>query len=165
MDAETSRHDAGTGQVLLGDGSGGFRALKPSEAGFSLYDEQRASGVADFDGDWRVDLVVGHQGGATRLLSNALGHPGVRVTVEGSPANRDGVGSVVRLVFGERRGAAREIHGGSGYLAQDSATLVLAAPTVPTAVEVRRPQGVLQRLNWPAGALEVVITHGGLIVH
>ncbi|HVY69963.1 MAG TPA: VCBS repeat-containing protein, partial [Verrucomicrobiae bacterium] len=35
VDAETSRHDAGCGLVLLGDGKGGFRALGPRASGIT----------------------------------------------------------------------------------------------------------------------------------
>lgn len=161
VDAETSRHDAGTGLVLLGGGRGGFRALRPQEAGFSLYGEQRASAVADFDRDGRVDLAITQHGGPTRLLRNVRGKAGVRVTVQGSPQNPGAVGAVVRLLFGDRAGPVREIHGGAGYLAYDSTSPVLAAPTPPTAVEVHRPDGSRQRLNWPVGARAVVVRPDG----
>ncbi|MEN9675272.1 MAG: hypothetical protein RIS76_1168 [Verrucomicrobiota bacterium] len=158
VDVETSRQDAGTGLVLLGDGRGEFRPLPPKESGFSLYGEQRGSAVADYDGDGRVDLVVGQNAGPTRLLHNRSGIPGVRVTLSGPEFNPTAVGAVLRLHLGTRRGPAREIHAGSGYLSQDSAIPVLATPEPPTALEIRWPGGRLQTLPWPSGSKSVEVT-------
>lgn len=162
VDAETSRQDAGTGLVLLGDGRGGFRALRPTEAGFALYGEQRASAVADFDADGRADLVVTEHGRPARLLRNTGGRAGVRVKLIGPPLNPDAIGAVVRLDFGARVGPARELHAGSGYWAQDSATLTLAAPQAPTALRVRWPQGETQEWPWPADASAVEVSRDGI---
>jgi hypothetical protein len=162
VDAETSRQDAGTGLVLLGDGRGGFRALRPTEAGFALYGEQRASAVADFDADGRADLVVTEHGRPARLLRNTGGRAGVRVKLIGPPHNPDAIGAVVRLDFGARVGPARELHAGSGYWAQDSATLTLAAPQAPTALRVRWPQGETQEWPWPADASAVEVSRDGI---
>jgi hypothetical protein len=162
MDAETSRQDAGTGLVLLGDGRGRFRSLGPREAGFSLPGEQRGSAVADFDADGRPDLAVGQHAGKTRIFRNRAGKPGVRVLLEGPVGNPDGLGAVVRLVMGSRLGPAREIHAGAGFRSQDSPDIVLATPQAPTAVEVRWPGGKVQRSEWPAGARAVVISPEGL---
>ena len=114
MDNETSRQDAGTGLVLLGDGRGRFRGLSPAEAGFSLPGEQRGCAVADVDGDARPDLAVGQQAGITRIFRNAGGRPGVRVALEGPPGNPEGIGAVLRLIEGAHTGPARELHQGSG---------------------------------------------------
>jgi len=162
VDAETSRQDAGVGLVLLGDGRGGFRALSPREAGIAMYGEQRGSAVADFDGDGRVDLAVAQHGGQTRLFRNVRGAPGVRVALRGPTGNRRGIGAVVRLKVGERFGPARELHAGSGYWSQDSATMVLAAPAAPSALQVRWPGGKEQMWPWPAGVTSVQVSGSGV---
>ena len=162
VDAETSRQDAGVGLVLLGDGRGGFRALGPTEAGIAIYGEQRGSAVADFNGDGRADLVVAQHSGSTRLFRNVRAAPGVRVALRGPKENPDAVGALVRLQCGERFGPAREIHAGSGYWSQDSATLILAAPTSPSALQVRWPGGREQIWPWPAGARSVEVSAEGV---
>jgi hypothetical protein len=162
MDVETSRQDSGTGLVLLGDGRGRFRALSPAEAGFSMPGEQRASAVADIDGDARPDLAVGQQAGITRIFRNVGGRPGVRVALEGPPGNPEGIGAVLRLVEADRTGPARELHQGSGFRSQDSADAVLASPGTPIALEVRWPGGRFQRFDWPAGARSVVAGTSGV---
>jgi hypothetical protein len=46
-----------------------------------------------------------------------------------------------RLVLGDRLGAAREIHGGSGYWSQDSVVQVMGCPETPTQIWVHWPGG------------------------
>ncbi|HAB17408.1 MAG TPA: hypothetical protein DCE44_13265 [Verrucomicrobiales bacterium] len=157
VDAESVRLDAGTGLVLLGDGRGNFRVLRPQEAGIAIYGEGRGAAVADFDHDGRVDLAVGQHGGATRLFRNTMAKPGVQLTLRGRGGNPDAIGAVVRLKFGERLGPAREIHAGGGWWSQDSLRPVLAALGNPTAVWIRWSGGRVETVPWPteARALEV----------
>jgi hypothetical protein len=153
--AEEPRSDAGRGLLLRGDGKGGFTAMAGQDSGVKIYGEQRGSAAGDFDADGRVDLLVAQAGAETRLLHNETAKPGLRVCLQGPPGNPSGIGAVVWLHFGTKSGAARELHGGSGYWSQDSATLVLATPQPPTGLSVRWPGGRLTTSELPAGAAEV----------
>ncbi len=157
------RQDAGRGLLLHGDGRGGFAAMPGQESGVKIYGEQRGSAVADFDEDGRTDLVVTQNGAATRLLRNVTGKPGLRVRLAGAPGNPDGLGAIVRLRFGAKRGPAREWHGGSGYWSQDSAVAVLSVPETPTEISVRWPGGRETTGAVPTGAQEISVSAEGVV--
>ncbi|MCI0540489.1 MAG: FG-GAP-like repeat-containing protein, partial [Verrucomicrobiales bacterium] len=144
VDEETTRYDAGRGVWLRGDGQGQFEALRGQVSGVMVYGEGRGSALCDYDGDGRVDLVVGQNGAETKLYHNLAAKPGLRVRLVGPPGNPTAIGAVVRLRFGERWGPAREIHAGSGYWSQDSAVQVLGTSGPPTKLWVRWPGGKIQ---------------------
>ena len=160
VDEETSRYDAGRGVWLRGDGRGQFEAVPGQVSGVKVYGEGRGSALCDYDADGRVDLVVGQNGAETKLYHNVGAKPGLRVRLAGPPGNPTGVGTVVRLRFGERWGPAREVHAGSGYWSQDSAVQVLGAPESPTAVWVRWPGGKTQETRIPPGTREIKVEMG-----
>lgn len=162
VDNETSRYDAGRGLLLKGDGRGGFTALPGPASGVLVYGEQRGSAAADYDGDGRVDLVVGQNAAATVLLHNETARPGLRVRLQGPPGNPAAVGAVLRLQFVAASasgalvwGPAREVRAGSGYWSQDSLTQVLSSPAPPTQLQVRWPGGKTTTSPLPPGAREV----------
>jgi hypothetical protein len=158
VEIETSRHDAGRGQWLRGDGQGGLRAVGGADSGIRVYGEQRSCGVADFDGDGRPDLVVTQHGGETKLFRNQRARPGLRVRVRGSGGNLNGIGTQMRLVFaGDRKGPLREIQAGSGYWTQNGAVQVLATPEPPRSIFVRWPGGRTATLEVPADAVEILL--------
>jgi len=106
-------------------------------------------------------LVVGQNGAETKLYHNVGAKPGLRVRLVGPARNPTGVGAVVRLRFGERWGAAREVHAGSGYWSQDSAVQVLGTPDPPTALWVRWPGGQETTSAIPELAREISIDSSG----
>jgi hypothetical protein len=120
-----------------------------------------AVNVGDFDGDGRVDLAVSQNGAETKLYQNVLGKPGLRVRLAGPPGNPDGVGATMRLMFGGRLGAAREVHGGSGYWSQDSVVQVMGCPETPTQIWVRWPGGKTTTSPIPTGAKEIAVDMDG----
>lgn len=154
---DTSRHDAGRGLLLRGDGAGGFNALSGQESGIKIYGEQRGAAACDYDGDGRADLVVAQNAADTKLWHNENARAGLRIRLAGPSGNRAGVGAVVRLLGGSAKGPAREIHSGSGYWSQDSAVQVMALAGTAAAnqLEVRWPGGKSVRAEIPAGAREI----------
>ena len=149
--AETPRYDGGRGLWLRGDGHGGFQAVDGTRTGVRIYGEQRGAALADFDEDGRIDLAVTQNGGATRLYRNQMARPGIRIRLQGPPGNPQGLGAVVSLIMGQTQGPAHEVHAGSGYWSQDSSTVVLGAPTDPSAVRVRWPGGKVTQIPLPVG--------------
>jgi hypothetical protein len=157
------RLDAGRGLWLRGTGGGQLEAVPGQKSGILVYGEQRGAALGDFDGDGRVDLVVSQNGAETKLYQNVLGKPGLRVRLNGPPGNPDGVGATLRLIFGGRPGAAREIHGGSGYWSQDSAVPVMGGPETPTEIWVRWPGGKTTTSPIPAGAKDITVDLDGKV--
>jgi hypothetical protein len=155
------RLDAGRGLWLRGTGGGRLEAVAGQKSGILVYGEQRGAALCDFDGDGRVDLAISQNGAETKLYQNVLGKPGLRVRLAGPPGNPDGVGATMRLVFGRRLGAAREIHGGSGYWSEDSAVQVMGCPEAPTRIWIRWPGGRTTTGDIPAGAREITVDTGG----
>jgi hypothetical protein len=163
VNPEMTRCDGGRGLWLRGDGRGNFRPVSSQESGVKIYGEQRGAALSDYDEDGRVDLVVAQNGAATRLFRNKTGRPGLRVRLKGPAGNPNGVGARVRMKFGERWGAAREIHAGGGYWSQDSAVAVMGIPESPTGIEVRWPGGKEVSYAVPPNAAEVDLRSSGEI--
>jgi hypothetical protein len=159
VSADTSRHDAGRGLWLKGNGRGGFITVPGQESGLKVYGEGRGAALCDYDHDGRMDLAVGQSGNATKLYRNVGGKVGLRVRLKGPPGNPDGVGAVVRLQYGNGRwGPARELHAGAGYWSQDSAVPILGLAGEPEAIQVRWPGGKTTTGPIPTGAKEVLAT-------
>ncbi len=151
------RYDTGRGLLMLGDGNGGFRPMTGARSGIVVYGDQRGAAYADFDADGRLDLAVSQNGAGTRLFHNRGAKPGLRVRLEGPPANPDGVGAQIRIVYGVRLGPVREITAGSGFWSENGAVQVFGLAAPPTAVWVRWPGGPEVRVPVSAGAKEVVV--------
>ncbi|MGH7971231.1 MAG: FG-GAP repeat domain-containing protein [Limisphaerales bacterium] len=164
LEPEVARIDAGVGLWLRGDGHGGLEPLPASKSGVRVLGEQRGAALCDYDEDGRVDLVVTQNGGRTRLFHNVGAKPGLRVKLQGPSGNPDGINAVLRLEFEGHEGPAREIHAGSGYWSQDSATQVLATPTEPKALWIRWPGGHITTTPIPPHAKQVTVDTEGKIV-
>ena len=139
---EWSRDDSGSGLWLRGRGDGSFQAMDPAVSGIRIEGEQRAAALADFDHDRRIDVVVSQINGPTVLWANRRARPGLRVVLEGPPANPEVIGAQVRLRFADgHSGPVRAVQGGSGFGSQDAAPLLMGMPSTAAAVWVRWPGG------------------------
>jgi hypothetical protein len=161
VDAETARYDAGRGLCLRGDGRGNFNPVSGQTSGIEVYGDQRGAALCDYDGDGRVDLAVSQNGTVTKLFHNDGAKPGLRVTLEGPPGNRAGIGAQMRLIYTASEGPMREIHAGSGYWSQDGATQVLGEKEAPTRLWVRWPGGKSLTYSVPESAREIVVDLAG----
>jgi hypothetical protein len=160
---ETPRYDAGRGSLLLGDGQGGFRALSGQESGLRIYGEQRGAAACDYDHDGRLDVVVGQNRAETKLYRNVSGRAGLRVRLVGTKENPVAVGAVLRLIYGDKLGPARELHAGSGYWSQSALGQVLAGPEPLTGIWVRWPGGRETRSKLPEGARALEVDVSGTV--
>ncbi|HLZ44476.1 MAG TPA: CRTAC1 family protein, partial [Gemmatimonadales bacterium] len=140
-DVSTPRYDAGRSLLLVGDGNGSFAAVPGEASGLVVYGEQRGAASADFDGDGRLDLAVSENGAPTRLFHNVGAKPGLRVRVIGPAGNPTGVGTQMRLRYGDAAGPVREVQEGSGYWSQNGAIQVLGERAEPSALWIRWPGG------------------------
>ncbi|MBI3871300.1 MAG: VCBS repeat-containing protein [Verrucomicrobia bacterium] len=160
---EGSRHDAGRGLVLLGDGQGRWRPLTGPESGVVIYGQQRGVAVCDFDLDGRVDIAVSQHGGETRLFRNQRARPGLRIELMGPAGNPTAIGATMRLGSRGRFGPAREIHSGSGFWSQDSSVQVLHSATPPDSLWIRWPGGLTNLVTLPANAPAISVDQRGRV--
>ncbi|MEO8620176.1 MAG: VCBS repeat-containing protein [bacterium] len=160
-DLGTMRFDGGAGQLLIGDGRGGFRALSVRASGIAILGDQRGAAAADYDADGRVDLAVAQNGAATTLWHNERATRGIRVHIDGGPGNPLGIGAQLRVVAGATRGPVREVRAGGGYWSMDGAVTVLALPAGANALWVRWPGGREQTVPLTRGQREVRLTVNG----
>jgi enediyne biosynthesis protein E4 len=162
---EEGRLDAGRALWLRGDGRGGLLPVPGQTSGILVYGQQRGAALSDFDRDGKLDLVVTQNGAETKLYRNQGANAGLRVKLAGPPQNPDGIGAVLRLVYGpgQRKGPAREIHAGSGYWSQDSATQVLSLAGRPEALWIRWPGGNVATYPLPAHSAEIVAEVNGTL--
>jgi hypothetical protein len=157
------RSDGGRGLWLKGDGKGALNAVPGQVSGIKVYGEQRGAALGDYDRDGRVDLAVSQNGAETKLYHNVGGQQGLRVILLGPPGNINGVGAMIRLVYGNGYGPAREVHSGSGYWSQDAMVQVMGIRGDLKGIWIRWPGGRIIEVDLPSGALEITISHDGVL--
>jgi hypothetical protein len=160
-DIGTMRFDGGAGQLLTGDGRGGFRALSVRASGIAILGDQRGAAAADYDADGRVDLAVAQNGAATTLWHNERAAPGLRVHVDGGRGNPLGIGTQLRVIAGVARGPVREVRAGGGYWSMDGAITVMALSSGANALWVRWPGGREQTVSLMPGQRDVRLRVNG----
>ena len=147
----SGRQDAGGLLLLRGRGDGTFVSVQPNESGLTALGQGRGLALCDFNHDGRLDFVSSQNAGPSRTYLNQSDRSGIRVILRGSAGNLQAVGTRVSLVFaGQKFGAQQEISLGSGYLSQDSGTLVLGYSTPPIALQI----------IWSNGVVETIPTNG-----
>ena len=167
VDSESSRHDAGLGLVMLGDGQGRFVALSSAKSGVANLGQARGSVVSDFNGDGRVDLLTAQNDDRVKLHLNSTGKPGLRVSLKGAGENVQAIGASIRLERNGSLGPKRELRLGSGYWSQDSLVQLFVVEDSKAKLHIRWADSSAVIVPVPAGAKAIVIsqTDGVKIVH
>ncbi len=107
----------------------------------------RGMGIADFDNDGRLDIIVANANAEPLLYRNIMppGPHWVEFLLEGTKSNRAAVGAQIRISFdGQQR--LSFVNGGSSFAGQSSARVHFGLGTAKSLekVEVRWPSGLVE---------------------
>jgi enediyne biosynthesis protein E4 len=132
--------------LFINDGRGRFRDATTSAGLATAVAAHRGCGVADFNADGRLDLVVLALGAPAELWENES-TPDRRwliVRLVGTKSNRDGIGA--RVIVGNQ---VRTMTTAMGYASSSHAGLHfgLGALAGPVSVEIQWPSGTRQRVE------------------
>ncbi len=123
----------------------------------------RGAAYGDVDRDGDPDLLITENNGPARLLRNDGGNRNrwIRVRLEGTRSNRDGIGAVVSLAT-DRGTRTAMVKTGSSYLSQSelAVTFGLGLDQNPTELRVSWPSGAIDKVAAPPPGAFVVIREG-----
>ena len=131
--------------VFVNDGHGRFSDATPTSGLAGAVATHRGCGVADFNGDGRLDVVVLVLGAGAELWQNesAPDNRWLIVRLAGTKSNRDGIGA--RVIVGNQ---VRTMTTAMGYASSSHAGLHFG---VGTAAEIDRVE-----VQWPSGARQTI---------
>ena len=110
----------------------------------------RGAAFTDYDKDGDLDILITENAGPAHLWRNDLFHGSnspknnyLRVKLQGSISNRDGIGSLIELFVGDKK-LSHRIRTGSSYLSQSEkvATFGLSDATIIDSLNIYWPSGI-----------------------
>ena len=122
----------------------------------------RGAAYADIDNDGALDLLVTTNGGRVYLFHNEGGaNHSLRVKLEGTKSNRDGIGATVRVTAGNDK-QWQMVKSGSSYLSQSELVLTFGLGEKNNAadVEVQWPSGEVDKISKAPADQTIVIQEG-----
>ena len=125
----------------------------------------RGAAYADIDNDGDLDLIMTTNGGPAQLFRNDLKeHQSLRIKLEGTKSNRDGIGSTVRV---QSAGSQESLmmRSGSSYLSQSELVLTfgLGGSGKADRIDIDWPSGKRETLrDIPAGQMITVEEGAGV---
>ncbi len=147
------RFDGGLGQLLRGDGRGGFEAVPATTSGLVVPGDAKALAVTDLDRDGWPDLLVSRNDGATLAFRNrGVGERrSLAVRLELAGGNPHGVGARLTVQMSDGSEQSAEVHAGSGYFSQSAPVCFFGytGGRTPKTLKVRRPNGAISEHDLP----------------
>ena len=142
--------------LFLNDDRGHFSDVSTTAGLGAAIAAHRGCGVADFDGDGRLDVVVLTLGAPAELWQNvsAASNHWLIVRLIGTKSNRDGIGAVVRI-----GNQMRTMTTAMGYASSSHAGLHfgLGSASGPIRIEVQWPSGTKQVVEEVKGDRTIAI--------
>lgn len=142
--------------LFLNDGSGQFEEFTPETGPLTDSLVARGAAYGDYDGDGDLDILVTENDGDAHLWRNDVRRPSaedegpnyLRVRLEGTDSNRDGIGARVRLTHGDDV-QERLLRSGSSYLSSIELALTfgLGTQTQADSLIVHWPSGTVDRMG------------------
>jgi hypothetical protein len=144
-------------------GGGKFEEVTQSlGAIFAAPKVARGAAYADINNDGSLDVLTTTNGGRAYLFANEGGtNHSLRIKLQGTKSNRDGLGTVVRLSAGADK-QWKMLRSGSSYLSQSELVLTFGLGTHPKAdaLEVEWPSGQVDKLSNVAAGQTITIQEG-----
>ncbi|MFO1498517.1 MAG: FG-GAP-like repeat-containing protein [Verrucomicrobiota bacterium] len=158
---ETGRMDGGLGQLLAGRGRDQFAIIGPKLSGLIVPGDAKSVVFADVDSDGRPDLLVGLNNSSVRVFRNQTDPARhiVAVRLRGTKGNPTAVGARVSLKLNDGSAQSAEVHAGSGYLSQSTATLFFGLDVSKrvTEINIRWPDGTRTSETSPLRRYSIII--------
>ena len=148
-------------------GAGRFEELL-DEAGPGINEAHSSRGVAfgDFDNDGDIDILIVNQNEPPSLLRNDLsgGNHWIKVLLIGSTSNRSAIGAQVVAAYGGRK-QAQAVLAQSSYLSVNDRRLHFGLGSAASVtLDIRWPNGSLEKLENVAADRLVVVREGAGII-
>jgi enediyne biosynthesis protein E4 len=126
----------------------------------------RGAAYADIDNDGALDVLMTTNAGRPWLFHNEGGtNRSLRVRLIGTKSNRDGIGTIVKVVAGKDQ-QSHMLRSGSSYLSQSELVLSfgLGSQTKADTVEIYWPSGGVDKLSAVQAGQTVTVEEGKGVV-
>jgi enediyne biosynthesis protein E4 len=149
-------------QLFLNRGNGVFDEVKHQSGPLATLMLARGLASGDFDRDGDLDVLFTENSGPVHLWRNDMADGRyLRVKLQGTESNRDGIGTRVRATV-DGLTMERRVRTGSSYLSQSEKTVAFGLGDMQEValLEVRWPSGLVERFEQVAAGQEVLLVEG-----